>query len=110
MYYFNQPTKKVVNQIKKLAAQVAKDFTTVTQERELKYDLFTANVGWPIGIMTVTSGINEYGESWVNVRAERLDDMGRNNTIGVYDMTNEGISLAIGFTCGSAFWRATPYR
>lgn len=105
MYHFAKPTAKIVNEIKKLAAQ-----TTDVRKIEKIYDMYTANVVYPIGKLTVTTGTDDYGMAWVNVKAERYDDLGRNNTIACEDMSSAGIAFAIGFTCGSAFWRATPYR
>lgn len=107
MYRFNQPTTKVVNSILRTVKAMS---ATDTRQHSLYFDLYTANVAYAIGKLTVTYGCNEYNERWVTVKAERLDDLGRNNTVGVDDLTPAGLALAIGFTCGSAFWRATLYR
>ncbi len=106
MYYFSKPTNRIVSEIKRLVGQTQYNMRAY----EIVYDLYTANVAHPIGKLTVTTGLDDYDSAWLHVKAERLDDLGRNNTIGCGDLSKEGIALAIGFSCGSAFWRATPYR
>ena len=111
MYHFGSiKTSVVVREIKKLATEAKRDLTTSLQEKRKVYSLYVANVQYPIGTLTVKSGINAYGDSWVTVLAELDTDKGRNNTIGVDDMSSEGIGLAIGFTCGAAMFRSNQYR
>lgn len=92
-----------------MAKAVEADFFNSTQPRERIYVMYVADVSWPIGILKVTSGIDEYGHAWINVLAELDQDKGRNNTVAVGDITAENIMYAIGFTCGSAFWRDPTY-
>jgi len=113
MYHFNKSPKAMSQQIKHLAMRAEQELTVVTQTLELTYEMYIANVSWQVGTLKVTSGIDDCGKAWVNVLAELFDDKGRNNTVAVdprLPLSSETIFQAIGFTCGSAFWRNTTYR
>lgn len=102
MYRLSRPLNAIAVAVHTTAAQLAQ----VPQggERLLTYQMFDHDLERHCGILKITVASGEFGPS-VTVNAQLLADMDRANQVTIDSFALADLSFAIGFTCGSAFWR-----
>jgi len=102
MYTFSRPLNNIAVAVHTTAAELAQ--TPEAGERQLTYLIFDADPNNHCGVLKIIVAHSEYGIS-VTVNAQLLADLGRANQVTIERFTIGDLAYAIGFTCGSAFWR-----